>query len=74
MVHQVLKYHIQEDTVTRGKNINTLMKYIQMVLADMKGKVIQKSLSTVNILTHTLIVLQIEILFLVVVEVLYRYQ
>ena len=37
----------------KRKKMNTLMKYIQMVLTDMKEQVIQKSLSNVEILIHT---------------------
>ena len=38
------------------KNINTLMKYMKMVLTDIKDQVIQKSLSTAEILIHPLTV------------------
>ena len=44
------------------------MKYIQIVPIDMKEKVMQKSLSTVDILIKPLTVFQIGILFWVVVS------
>ena len=49
------------------KPMITLMKYIQMVLTNMKEKVTQQSLSTVAILIHPLTVFQIGMMYWVVV-------
>ena len=49
--------------------MNALMNYIQMVLTDMKEKVIQKNIYNVDILIHTLTLLQTIILFWVVVKI-----
>ena len=36
-LYHIMKYHIQEDPVTRGgKQMNILMNYNQMVLTDIK--------------------------------------
>ena len=43
----MMKYHIQEDHPNREKNMNTLMKYIQIGITDMKEKVMQRSISNV---------------------------
>ena len=53
----------------------TLIKYIQIVLTDMKYQVIKQSLSTVDILVHPLIVFQIGILswVVVVIEKIWQY-
>ena len=52
-----------------GGNMNKLMKYTQIFITDMKDQVVQKSLSKVGILLHTLTVFQIGILFWVVVVI-----
>ena len=52
--------------------MNTLTKYIQMVTTDMKEKVMQKSIHTLDISIHTMTVFQTIIVFLVVVEITER--
>ena len=49
--------------------MNTFMKYIQIVITDMKEQFMQRSLSTVEVVTHFLAVFQIGIVFWVVVEI-----
>ena len=67
---QFTKYIIQEDYVSREKKqMNTLLKYIKMVLTNMKLKTIQESLSTVEILIHTLTLFQIGNAFWAVAEI-----
>ena len=63
IVDQILKDHISEDPFKREKNINTLMNYIQMVINKMKEQVLQKKLSTVEMLVNPLTVFYIEIVF-----------
>ena len=55
----------------RSKKIkmNTLMKYVQMVLTNMKQQVMQKSLSTLGIIIHLLIYFQLKIVLWVVVAI-----
>ena len=64
-----MKYNIQEYPATREKNMNGLMKHIQMFLTNMKEQVMQKIISTVEILIHPLTLFQIGIIFWVVVEI-----
>ena len=54
--------------------MNTLMKYILVVLDNMKGQVLHQILSIVEIIIHTLTVFQIEILYWVVVKISQRKQ
>ena len=54
--------------------MNILMNYIQIVLMDMKYQSMQWSLSTVELLTHPLSVLQIGVVIWVVVSISERKQ
>ena len=68
---QILKYHIQRDT-DKIKKMNILMNNIKMVLTDTKEKLMQKIISTIEILINILTAFQIVIVFWVVVEILRR--
>ena len=76
-INKYRKFYISYQIITfktiqsRERKMNTLMKYIQMVLTNMKEQLFQKNIYNLEILIHPLELFQIVILLWVVVEIAY---